>query len=63
VVPAAALAGGRHEALGWTFAGCNPTLGSLRFGDKVELLRTAGHVGRVIVHDLTDLAGHDDEDA
>jgi len=50
----------RHDALGWTLDDCNPTLGSLDLGDKWELLRTAGHVGRVITHDLGDLVGHDE---
>ena len=51
----------RHAALGWTLEELNPSLGSLDLGDKWELPRTAGHVGRVIAHDLADLVGHDDD--
>ena len=51
----------RHAALGWTLEELNPTLGSLDLSDKWELTRTAGHVGRVIAHDLADLVGHDDD--
>ncbi len=52
----------RRDQLGWTLGDLDPSIGSLSVSQKLNLARAAGHVGRVIAHDLADLLGHDDED-